>query len=840
MTTRSRKTNNPDEVRALRAEVAALHRSQAVIRFAMDGTVVSANENFCAALGYTEDEIVGRHHRTFVTAEHAASPEYRAFWDRLRAGEFFSEEFERVGKAGNTVWIQASYNPILGPDGKPEAVVKYATDITESKLRQADRKGRLAAIDRVQAVIAFEPDGTILEANANFLGAVGYELEEIVGQHHRMFVDPAESSRPEYAQFWRDLANGKATSGEFRRVGKGGKEVWIQASYNPILDPSGKVYKVVKYATDITEAKLRAAQNERFASVLQNTQLATMSCDPEFNIRYMNPGVKRLFTEYREDLAALFPGFDPENLIGTSIDIFHKDPRHQRSLLSDPSRLPFETELKVGRLQVGLRAYELRNAQGEVVGYNTEWADLSERAEFGRELQKVVGALREGDLGQRCDKSHLTGEYARMADGINELIEAVAAPVGSASRAAQQLARGADPRLRRGELGGELGALIDSMCDLARASNEISATVRSVAGGDLTVDVSPRSAEDELLQSLSSMVESLSQTLTEISRASTEVNGGSSQVATASQSVSDNSTQSAASIEEVSASSERIASQTRANAENAGRALELADTARTRAEGGDRVMKSMLEAMSEIQRMGKDISKIVKVIDEIAFQTNLLALNAAVEAGRAGEHGKGFAVVAEEVGRLAARSATAARETTEIIEETILKVSGGMKLAEETASSLTQIVDGVTEVRQLVSEIADSSREQADGIGEINIGLSQVDAVTQRNTADAEEMAAAANELSAQSERMSELLAAFRLRTASAATPDGMSPELMNMFQQFLASQGMLTQPTGAHSSPPPRPERAHGSSGYSNGNGHGGNGHGSSLDLVDSEFGRY
>jgi methyl-accepting chemotaxis protein len=194
-----------------------------------------------------------------VTPSDAAGREYQQFWADLRAGRYQAAEYKRVGKGGKDVWIQASYNPVLDASGKPIKIVKYATDITDAKLRNADYQGQLAAIGKAQAVIEFDLDGTIRTANENFLVTLGYRLDEVQGRHHRMFVTPAFGASREYQQFWADLAAGTYQAGEYKRVGKGGKEVWIQASYNPILDMSGRPFKVVKYATDVTAAKLQAA-----------------------------------------------------------------------------------------------------------------------------------------------------------------------------------------------------------------------------------------------------------------------------------------------------------------------------------------------------------------------------------------------------------------------------------------------------------------------------------------------------------------------------------------------------------------------------------------------------
>ena len=234
-------------------QLAAISKSQAVIEFTMDGIVVSANQNFLSTLGYTLDEIKGKHHSMFVETSYRDSRDYREFWSKLNRGEFDAGEFKRIGKGGREVWIQASYNPIMDLNGRPFKVVKYATDVTKDKLRNADFQGQLAAIGKSQAVIEFNMDGTIITANANFLGALGYALDEVKGKHHSMFVEDNYRHSREYQEFWAQLNRGDYQSAEYRRIGKGGREVWIQASYNPILDLNGKPYKVVKFATNINE-----------------------------------------------------------------------------------------------------------------------------------------------------------------------------------------------------------------------------------------------------------------------------------------------------------------------------------------------------------------------------------------------------------------------------------------------------------------------------------------------------------------------------------------------------------------------------------------------------------
>jgi len=251
--------NNGKDVAEMQAKLDAISKSQGVIEFNLDGTVITANDNFLNVLGYTLSEAVGTHHRNFVEPSYANSNEYRQFWEKLNRGEFDSGEYKRLGKGGKEIYIQASYNPMFDSAGKPYKVVKFATEITEQKLKNSEFQGKVDAIGKSQGVIEFNLDGTVITANDNFLNVMGYTLSEAVGVHHRNFCESDYANSNEYRQFWEKLNRGEFDSGEYKRLGKGGKEIYIQASYNPIFDPEGKPYKVVKFATEITEQKLRNA-----------------------------------------------------------------------------------------------------------------------------------------------------------------------------------------------------------------------------------------------------------------------------------------------------------------------------------------------------------------------------------------------------------------------------------------------------------------------------------------------------------------------------------------------------------------------------------------------------
>lgn len=294
-------------------QLTAIGRSQASVTFDLEGKVLDANDNFLNAMGYNLSEIKGRHHSMFVDKSYASSPEYREFWPSLALGNFSSGEYQRFGKNGKEIWIQASYNPILDSNGKPTKIVKFATDITESRLQNADYAGQIAAINRSQAVIEFDLKGNIQWANENFLLTLGYTLDEIKGRHHSMFVEESYRNGTEYREFWPSLARGTVSSGEFLRLGKGGKQVWIQASYNPILGPDGLPSKVVKYASDVTAQKMAEVDlRQKVAGILEVVDAASngdltreISVSGDDAVGQMAAGLDSFFTDLRTSIASI-------------------------------------------------------------------------------------------------------------------------------------------------------------------------------------------------------------------------------------------------------------------------------------------------------------------------------------------------------------------------------------------------------------------------------------------------------------------------------------------------------------------------------------------------------
>ena len=501
---------------------------------------------------------------------------------------------------------------------------------------------------------------------------------------------------------------------------------------------------------NVTEKKAAQAQAASLHSMVENVESNLMICDRDRVITYVNPSVVSLLAHYETKLRERIPSFSSRNMLGCCIDEFHANPAHQASLLSNPAHFPYKTEINLGGIEFGLNAMALRDAEGNFVGIAVEWIDNNDRAAYRDEVTSVIEAAKSGDLGKRGDVAAMSNVYKPMLQGINDIIDAIVAPI-----------------------------------------DELKSKLEDVAKGDLTAYVSgDYKGDHELLKtSLNSTLDNLNNIMGQVNTAAGQMAQGASQVSDSSQSISQGATEQAASLEEITASMNEMSSQTQQNAENANQANQLAQSAQTGAEKGNQMMNNMLGAMSDIDDSAQKISKIIKVIDEIAFQTNLLALNAAVEAARAGVHGKGFAVVAEEVRNLAARSANAAKETTELIEGSIKNVNAGSEVANSTSESLKEIVDGISKVTDLVGEIAAASNEQAQGINQVNQGLVQLDQVTQQNTANSEESAAASLELSEQSNQLTELLRQFKLKAATGTAAlnsfSALSPDMLKQLQSM-------------------------------------------------------
>ncbi|MFK4752692.1 methyl-accepting chemotaxis protein [Oceanobacter antarcticus] len=607
----------------------------------------------------------------------------------------------------------------------------FAPEVDTAQLEKIrELEAKVEALDKSQAVIEFNMDGTIITANDNFLGAMGYRLDEIQGSHHRLFVEPALAESAEYRHFWDALNRGQFQQAEYLRIGKNGREVWIQASYNPIVDKEGKPYKVVKYATDITAQKMQAKENEynsNIANALKVCQAGVMLADNDLNIVYLNDEVTTMLRYREEALKKGLPNFRIDTLLGSNVDVFHKNPAHQRGMLGNLNE-PLRTSFEVNGLTMALIASPWVDASGQRLGTIVEWQDRTEEVRAEKEIDAIVDAASNGDLSRRIQTAGKQGFQLKLAEGLNRLL-----------------------------------TISDSV---------VSDTIRvfdALAHGNLTrrIDDDYQGSFDKLKQDANATVERLTDIITGIRESASTVSTGASEIAQGNADLSRRTESQASSLEETASSMEEMTSAVKQTSENSVHANELASTAKQKAMAGGQVVSKAVTAMDEINSASKKIADIIGVIDEIAFQTNLLALNAAVEAARAGEQGRGFAVVAGEVRNLAQRSAGAAKEIKDLIRDSVDKVDAGTSLVNESGRTLNDIIEAVDRVSEMIREISTAAREQSSGIEQVNSAVSQMDEMTQQNAALVEEASAAGEAMAEQARSMMEMMEFFTLSTAT-------------------------------------------------------------------------
>lgn len=509
-----------------RGQVAAINKSQAVIEFELDGTILHANDNFLGAVGYTLDEIVGQHHRIFVEEGFRSSAEYEAFWQRLAAGEFQAAEYKRIAKGGREIWIQASYNPIFDEKGRPCKVIKFATDITASKLQNADYQGQLEAIGKAQAVIEFNLDGSVITANENFLSTVGYSADEIVGKHHRMFVEPTYGQSAEYVAFWEGLNRGEYFTAEYCRYGKGGKEVWIQASYNPIMDMNGKPFKVVKYATETTEAvHAREELKVRVDEILEVVRLAgegdltrEISFSDDSAIGKVGAELSRFFSDLRgsissiaDNATALAGASEELSAVSTQMSGNAEETSTQAGVVSSASE---EVNQNIHVVRTGVD--EMNSAIREIAKNASDAARVSSEAvtvagttnetitklgESSSEIGKVVKvitsiaeqtnllalnatieAARAGEAGKGFavvanEVKELAKETAKATEEISKKIEAIQSDTGGAVSAIREISGVI------GQINDISGTIASAVEEQTATANEMGRNVNEASGG---------------------------------------------------------------------------------------------------------------------------------------------------------------------------------------------------------------------------------------------------------------------------------------------------------------------------------------------------------------------
>jgi methyl-accepting chemotaxis protein len=520
--------------------VSAINQSQAVILFSPDGNIVKANENFLSAMGYSESEIEGKHHSLFVTREYASSQEYKDFWSVLRSGEAHSGEFCRVNNKGEDVWIQASYNPILDSNGQPFKVVKFATDITAEKAKNAYFEGQLTAISKSQAVIEFDLDGVILDANSNFLSALGYTLDEVKGKHHSIFVEPAFKNSPEYAAFWEQLRKGVYASGEYKRISKLGNAVYIQASYNPILDQNGNPFRVVKYATDITGRTVAVDSIKAVMSKLTEGDLLHNIEEPlDGDFKVLGESINQFVDELRDTIIKIHDAVETIDTASNEIATGNAD-------------LSSRTEQQASSLE------ETASAMEELTGtvkLNAENADQAKglasqasdvASEGGKVIEQVVHTM-----GEINDSAQRISDIIGVIDGIAFQTNILA--LNAAVEAA-----------RAGEQGRGFAVVASEVRTLAQRSAEaakdikglISTSVEKITNGNVLVNKS-----GETMADIVTAIKRVNDIMSEIAAASSEQATGIQEVNNAVVQMDEMTQQNAALVEEAAAAADSMRQQ---------------------------------------------------------------------------------------------------------------------------------------------------------------------------------------------------------------------------------------------------------------------------------------
>ncbi len=448
------------------ARLAAIDRSQAMIEFRPDGTIIGANRSFLEAVGYTLAEIEGRHHGIFVDEEERASDLYRRFWSRLRDGEHQSGEFRRIAKDGKEIWLQASYSPVV-IRGRVRAIVKYATVVTDRIRKAADAAAQIAAIDRSQAVIHFDMAGTVLHANSNFLAVLGYSAEEVIGQHHSLFVAAEERSGAEYRQFWESLRRGEYHAGEFRRIGKAGRTVWIEATYNPIFDPRGRPVKVVKFATDVTQKVRDRIGRQELGTEVDRDLEAIAGAITTVNAQAANTAATSARTS--ENVQALATG--TEELVSSIAEIGRR--------MVEASELTASAVTQAAATNQAIEG--LLRATGEIEQIVQLITSIASQTNL-LALNATIEAARAGDAGKgfavvASEVKNLASQTARATGNIAGQI----ADVQAATRQSVEAIRAiAETISSINQIAGMIAAAVEQQGSVTR---EMSANMQTAAGG---------------------------------------------------------------------------------------------------------------------------------------------------------------------------------------------------------------------------------------------------------------------------------------------------------------------------------------------------------------------
>lgn len=711
-----------------------------VSRTNLKGSIIYGNRSFVEISGFSEKELINSNHN-MVRHPDMPPAAFEDLWDCLKKGRPWLGYVKNRRKNGDFYWVEANVSPVFR-NGQVVEYLSVRYKPSPEQVRNAESLYRDINSGRVTLGAVPFWKKPIVKWNSISLKTRGYIMVAAMfacGGLSAYFEKMGEMAFSMYSllavipflalfvkTFVHDVLDQVTRADQvMKRISEGVYNDQVDLRRE---DEVGEMLRSLKsmqinMCNSIAESREKADAAMRIQQALDNVTSSVMVADPDFNIIYMNNSVKSLFANAESDIRKQLPNFNSSSLMGTNMDVFHKNPAHQRRVLEALSGT-YKAEILIGGRTLVVTANPVMSTQGERRGTVVEWQDRTIEVAVEKEVENIVQAAQSGNLNERIALQGKQGFFLKLSEGINSMINVVN----------------------------------ESFSDVARVMS-------ALAEGDLTNTISKEysGTYGEVKDNINTTIEKLQETISRIRESSEFIRTSSEEISVGNNNLSQRAEQQASTLEETASSMEELTSTVKNNADNAQQANRLAVGARDLAVKGGSVVKDAVTAMNEITASSNKIAEIIGVIDEIAFQTNLLALNASVEAARAGDQGRGFAVVASEVRNLAQRSAAAAKEIKELIKDSVNKVETGGRLVNESGNTLNEIVEGVKKVGDIISEIAAASQEQSTGIEEVNKAVTQLDEITQQNAALAEEASASSESSLQRATEMNEMVAFFKM-----------------------------------------------------------------------------
>ena len=710
-----------------------------VTRTNLKGVITYANDAFVEISGFTYDELVGNNHNV---VRHPDMPPaaFEDLWATLKQGHPWTAPIKNRTKSGDYYWVEANVTPVY-KNGKIHEYLSVRYAPSREQISQAESlyhqlnankasmrpKGLPLMLKSIKEMAIWKKTALALTA---FLLPNAYLMVQLFQAQNISLLTAAALLSVLATWMTINLVRLFSKTIEesigtcYRLADEQFRNVIDLDRNDQLGDFKRALYSMqVKLNADLARSKQIGAEATRIKQALDNVQSCVMVANNNLDIIYMNNTVQAMFDNAEADIRKQLPTFEASKLMGANIDQFHMNPAHQRGMLAKLDST-LRSSLEIGGRYMNIVANPVMDDEGERIGIVVEWLDRTHEVKIEKEIETIVDSVKAGELSKRLSLADKEGFFKILSQGINELGDTI-----------------------------------------EKVMNEVAYVMSGVAEGDLTRSVTEdyQGLYGKCKEDINASLHKLSEVFSQIRFASDFINNTSQEIASGNNNLSQRVETQASSLQETASSMEELTSTVKNNADNAQQANQLANTARLLAEKGGSVVTSAVAAMAEINESSNKIAEIIGVIDEIAFQTNLLALNASVEAARAGEQGRGFSVVATEVRNLAQRSAVAAKESKELIQNSVQKVRAGTEFVNETGAALTEIVTGVKQVGDIVAEIAAASIEQSQGIEQVNKAVSQMDEITQQNAALAEEASAASVSMSDQANNMSSLLNFFKV-----------------------------------------------------------------------------